>query len=302
MLDYHNNRGGEGKASSREVPGVVIRLVIVAVVIVVIVALILWAARSPAPMSHPNRKTPEDKAVEDMQGFLQHLGAYVIVIGMLFVINLVTSRDSWWFLWVAFFWGIGLAFHAYDLFIGENKELARRITQRRMGGREMTPERAASEKPTRGTSEISGIVRRGSELVDGMRADARAIPRPEPRREALAACAAADQVLSAIEEHPDEVVLARDFLHRFLEPASTLVRDYARLASRDVPSARETVALVEANDLPALTRRADAIYDRLHRGTLIDLEVAREMMGLDVPIAPAAGEVIPGGTSTPITG
>ena len=61
-------------------------------------------------MSQSNRKTPEDKAVEEMQGFLQHLGAYAIVIGMLFVINLVTSRDSWWFLWVAFFWGIGLAF------------------------------------------------------------------------------------------------------------------------------------------------------------------------------------------------
>lgn len=280
----------------------VVRLVIVALSIVVIVALIVWAARSPASMSHPNRKTPEDKAVEDMQGFLQHLGAYVIVIGMLFVVNLVTSQDSWWFLWVAFFWGIGLAFHAYDLFIGENTELARRITQWRLGGQRAAPDRAASEATTRKPPEIAGIVQRGSALVDGMRADARSIPRPEPRREALAACAAADQVLSAIEEHPDEVVLARDFLHRFLEPASALIRDYSRLASRDVPSARETVAAVEANDLPALTRRADAIYDRLHRGTLIDLEVAREMMGLDMPIAPASGEIAPDGNGTPVTG
>ena len=74
-------------------------------------------------------------------------------------------------------------------------------------------------------------------------------------------------------------------------PGSYLIRDYARLASRDVPSARETVAEVEANDLPALTRRANAIYDRMHRGTLIDLEVAREMMALDVPIQAAAIEV-----------
>src|SRR5690606_23027966 len=137
-------------------------------------------------------------------------------------------------------------------------------------------------------SEIRRIVREGTMLVDRMRADARMIPNPEARREALSACAAADQVLSAIEDHPDEVVLARDFLHRFLEPGSKLVRDYARLASRDVPSARATVAEVEANDLPALTRRANAIYDRMHRGTLIDLEVAREMMALDVPIQPPA--------------
>lgn len=270
----------------------VLRLLIVVLVILVIVALFVWATRSPASMSQPNRKSPEEKAVEEMQGFLQHLGAYVIVIGMLFVINLVTSRDSWWFLWVAFFWGVGLAFHAYDVFIGENKELARRITERRMRTGVATPASAGTtarhrpaEKPD---SEIREILQRGSALVDGMRADARMIPRSEPRREALASCAAADQVLSAIEDHPDEVVLARDFLHRFLEPGSKLIRDYARLASRDVPSARETVAEVEANDLPALTRRANAIFDRMHRGTLIDLEVAREMMALDVPIQPAA--------------
>lgn len=270
----------------------VVRLLIIAIIILVIVALVVWAIRSPVSMSQSNRKSPDDKAVDDMQGFLQHLGAYGIVITMLFVINLVTSRDSWWFLWVAFFWGVGLAFHAYDMFIGENKDLARRLTERRMRSQMEAAERATSVNggPGREVAEITGIVRQGSQLVDGMRADARMIPRSEPRREALAACAAADQVLSAIEDHPDEIVLARDFLHRFLEPGSTLIRDYARLASRDVPSARETVAEVEANDLPALTRRANAIYDRLHRGTLIDLEVAREMMALDVPIQPAAIE------------
>lgn len=232
------------------------------------------------------KKTPEEQAVDQMQGFLQHLGSYAIVILMLLIINLVTGAESLWFLWVAFFWGVGIAFHAYDVFIGENKELARRIAAKRMG----MPREELAHEPTTTTpraptadSEIATIVRRGAQLVDRMRADARMIPRSEARREALAACAAADQVLSAIEDHPDEVVLARDFLHRILEPGSTLVRDYARLASRDVPSARETVAEVESNDLPALTGRINAIYDRMHRGTLIDLEVAREMMALDTP-------------------
>lgn len=232
-------------------------------------------------------KTSEDKAVEEMQGFLQHLGAFLIVNVMLLIINLVTTRDELWFLWVTFFWGVGLAFHAYDVFIGENKELARRITARRMG-LEQKPDPSSPTVEVRSSpytgSEIDMILREGTALVDRMRADARMIPGSEARREALAACGASDQVLSAIEDHPDEVVLARDFLHRFLEPGSKLVRDYARLASRDVPSARKTVAEVEANDLPALTRRANAIYDRMHRGTLIDLEVAREMMALDVPI------------------
>lgn len=270
---------------------VILRPLIVMIVVVLLVALIVYVSRKGNPMPGKDRKTAEEKAVEEMQGFLQHLGAFVIVIGMLFVINLVTSRESWWFLWVAFFWGIGLAFHAYDIFIGENKELARRITEHRLHPRPQADPRAAGDTATQMTppaSEIFGIVREGSALVDRMRADARLIPRPEARREALAACAASDQVLSAIEEHPEEVVLARDFLHQFLQPGSQLIRDYARLASRDVPSARRTVAEVEASDLPALTRRANAIYDRMHRGTLIDLEVAREMMALDVPI-PAAG-------------
>lgn len=240
------------------------------------------------------KKTAEEKAIEDMQGFLQHLGAFLIVNVMLMIINFTTSRDEPWFLWITLFWGVGLAFHAYDIFIGENKELARRITARRMRVN-VTPEphidsATTGSAPVR-TSEIAQIVQQGNVLVDQMRADARLIPGSEARREALAACAASDQVLSAIEDHPDEVVLARDFLHRFLEPGSKLVRDYARLASRDVPSARRTVAEVEANDLPALTRRVNAIYDRMHRGTLIDLEVAREMMALDVPIAPGSAKL-----------
>jgi hypothetical protein len=248
------------------------------------------------------KKTPEEKAIQEMQDFIQHLGAFLIVNVMLMIINLTTQRDEPWFLWVTLFWGVGLAFHAFDVFVGENKELARRIAAKWAGVGDSTSNSAppvAPDQPIRTgvatpASEIMEIVQQGTTLVDRMRADARTIPSSEPRREALAACAAADQVLSAIEDHPDEVVLARDFLHRFLEPGSKLVRDYARLASRDVPSARRTVAEVEANDLPALTRRADAIYDRLHRGTLIDLEVAREMMALDVPIAASNAKLEPG--------
>jgi hypothetical protein len=44
------------------------------------------------------------------KGFLAHLGPYVIVIGMLAVINLLTS-DYPWVIWPALGWGVGLAFH-----------------------------------------------------------------------------------------------------------------------------------------------------------------------------------------------
>jgi hypothetical protein len=115
-----------------------------------------------------------------------------------------------------------------------------------------------------------------------MRASSRSIPRTDPRREALDACAASDRVLSAIADHPDELPLARDFVDRFLQPASTVIGDYARLANRNVPSAQATLEAVESHDLPLITRKADELYDRLHRGTLIDLQVAREMLTLDM--------------------
>lgn len=60
------------------------------------------------------------------RGFLSHLGSYVIIIGMLAGINLVTSRDSLWFLWPALGWGVGLAFHLWGLILGAMPNLSRK--------------------------------------------------------------------------------------------------------------------------------------------------------------------------------
>ena len=66
----------------------------------------------------------------------------------------------------------------------------------------------------------------------------RSIPEANARNQAFATYAASEQVMQAIREHPDEVPLARDFVHRFLQPAGKLIGDYARLARRNVPSAQ----------------------------------------------------------------
>jgi hypothetical protein len=42
--------------------------------------------------------------------FFQHLGPYIIIIGLLAILNLVTSSYLW-FLWPALIWGVGLAIH-----------------------------------------------------------------------------------------------------------------------------------------------------------------------------------------------
>lgn len=229
-------------------------------------------------------KKIKDKT-EDIQGFFQHLIVFVVVNVVLIAINLISSPDSLWFYWVTLFWGIGVVIQAFDAFSFDRK-LTEWVTSER-GASERAPERepkaeVRSGSKRTGDTELEAITTKASGLIDRMRASARRIPNPEARREALSACAASDQVLSAIIDHPDELPIARDFLHRFLEPASVVITDYARLANRNVPSARETLAEVETHDLPLITQRANDVYDRLHRGTLIDLEVAREMLTLDM--------------------
>lgn len=244
--------------------------------------------RAPRP-SNPERS-------EEGKDFITHLSWFIYVNVALILINVMSDPHELWFQWVTVFWGMGLAAHGLSLWLGggdsvrtdrrDARAMRRQDWAEAQPMSEPAPEPApapAAEPAPNVSDEVRAIIAEGVTLIDQMRHDARSIPGAEPRREALAACAASDQVLAALEDHPDEVHLARDFVASFLTPGATVVRDYARLARRDIPSGRELVRQVEEHDLPAMTRRANAVYDRIHRGTLIDLEVAREMMALDSP-------------------
>jgi len=60
------------------------------------------------------------------RGFLGHLGPYIIVIGMLGVINLLTSPDYPWVIWPALGWGVGLAFHLMGIVLSEMKQVSKK--------------------------------------------------------------------------------------------------------------------------------------------------------------------------------
>jgi hypothetical protein len=60
------------------------------------------------------------------RGFVGHLGAYVVVIGALAMINLITSSDEFWFKWPAMGWGVGLAFHFLSLSLSTVKNVSGR--------------------------------------------------------------------------------------------------------------------------------------------------------------------------------
>lgn len=225
------------------------------------------------------------KQAEDLRGFLTHLTCFLAVGLAFFFLNLVTSRDSWWFFWPLLPWSVGLIIHGWNTVTNDrllNEAWVERKAQSMLARQQPAPAPAAPRGPDDQDQATGGTIRRTEHLIDGMRTSARQIPTPEIRRQALAVCASADQVFSAIMENPAEAMLARDFLDRYLTPASRILGEYARLASRDIASARPTLAKVEEHDLPFLRTRFDELYDRLHRGRLIDLQVAREMLSIDV--------------------
>lgn len=54
--------------------------------------------------------------------FYVHLAVYLVVIGMLLGINLVSWSGQYWVFWPAFFWGVALVFHAASAFLISQKE------------------------------------------------------------------------------------------------------------------------------------------------------------------------------------
>lgn len=49
-------------------------------------------------------------------GFYRHLASFVLVIGLLAIINLLTSPDQLWFFWPALGWGIAITLHGLSVF------------------------------------------------------------------------------------------------------------------------------------------------------------------------------------------
>jgi hypothetical protein len=56
------------------------------------------------------------KRVEAIKGFYIHLGVYLLVNLLLFLINILTSQDDLWFYWVLLGWGIAVVAHAFSVF------------------------------------------------------------------------------------------------------------------------------------------------------------------------------------------
>jgi hypothetical protein len=211
-----------------------------------------------------------------------HVGIYAVVIGFLFILNMITSPGSLWFYWPALGWGIGLAIHAVVVigqegFLGQQWE-ERKIQEWTHGKAAPAPAASPTPAPPPTSTDMGEMIARGIDQVAGLRRTALSISQPAARAQVLRICATADNILAVLAEEGREPRIAREFLDRYLTPATTIVTQYARLSSRGVASAHEALDHVETHDLPLIEEKMGELYERIHRGDVIDLQVASEML------------------------
>ena len=56
------------------------------------------------------------RRVKELRAFYGNLTSYCLVIPFLAALNLLTAPGYLWFLWPMLGWGIGIAFHAVEVF------------------------------------------------------------------------------------------------------------------------------------------------------------------------------------------
>lgn len=232
---------------------------------------------------HPARRTPKRERFRGlrvfvMSTFLMHGITYAIIMAMLFVINLLTWDGMLWMVFPAVGWGAFLAIHGGVAWMTANVGVSRKMVDRAREPISVpTPSRT---KPNTQEAELEQIVLGGLDKVDEMRAIGRKMRTASARRNAMLAVSSIENTLLALESQVNELPLAREFSGSFIEPAHKIFVEYDRLASRDIQSAQAVLEAVEQEDLPRITERAEQVHERVHRGTIIDLEVAREMLNL----------------------
>ena len=147
--------------------------------------------------------------------------------------------------------------------------------------------RSAPAAATGGVGPLDLYLADGRAEVARMRQLGERVPADAVKLRVRSICDTADRILGAIAEDRKDPQLALDFLERYLEPAEALLTQYARLATRNVATAASVLTKVETRDLPRLDAKLKELFEQIHRGDVIDLEVTCEMLDFDLFPAPS---------------
>ena len=64
--------------------------------------------------------------------FKIHLINYIVINAILAVINLTLTPDYLWFIWPLLGWGIGIIFHALNVYFSPNTSIKERMIEKEM--------------------------------------------------------------------------------------------------------------------------------------------------------------------------
>lgn len=237
-------------------------------------------------METANRQVAKTSKKE--AAFRGHLTVYLCVGLFLLTLNLLTGPGELWFYWPLFFWGWGLIFQAVATYGADAPVRALAVFRSIVPGLPSAPpapasgaRRGANVAPFAATAFASVHDR-----IERVKEAAWLIADGPVRDQALRICEAADRIVATMAADRTDAATVGWFDVQLLEPTESLLRRYARLSSRGVAGADDTLRRVEEHNLPLLESRFDALYDQLHRGEIIDLAVASEMLDLDPPELP----------------
>lgn len=228
-----------------------------------------------------------DRRPSSDAAFRFHLTVYLVFALFVFSLYVLMGILAPVLFNVLFFWVWLLLLHAFVAFRGEAPGRVGSILRGLLPGRAATPSASAQPpEPPRGEEGTPG---RASSLVSIDDAEervarlwrvARRIPTEAARERAFRVCAAADRVAEVLAQDKADPQLVGWFVERHLAPTEALLERYTRLAQRRVAAAEPALERVEEHDLPLLESRLDALYQQLHRGDVVDLAVASEMLKL----------------------
>jgi hypothetical protein len=231
--------------------------------------------------------------------YRSHLMVYLVTGCFLLTLNLLTSPGDLWFYWPLFFWGWALVFQAVATFGAQaparTLEALRAIIP---GLSSATTPSAPTPAPPDTVPAARRVTRANSapfaatafaavhERIEELREITLQIPQGSVREQADRICAAADRIVAAMAADRASEELVGWFDTQLLTPTASLLGSYVRLSGRGVAGAEETLRHVEEQNLPLLESRLDALYTQLHRGEIVDLAVASEMLELEPPEPP----------------
>lgn len=228
--------------------------------------------------------------------FRSHLAIYLVMAVFFLALNLLTGPGELWFYWPVFFWGFALVLQAFATFGAEAPTKVAALLRSFVPGsarpqRPATPSPVApidrrQADPARDPLAVAPVTDEAEARVARLWRAARLIPVPAARDQAFRVVAAADRVAEVMAADKTDPQTVAWFIEHYLVPTEAILERYARLAGRGVAAAEPALATVEHRDLPLLETRLTDLYEQLHRGDVIDLQVASEMLDLDLDAAP----------------